>query len=47
MFKTALLFFDIVINCRLEFENRNLKKEKNEIAAYEALMKSEKNKRTE
>jgi len=31
----------------LEYEDRNLRKEKKELAAYEALMKSEKNDKIE
>jgi hypothetical protein len=31
----------------LEYEDRNLRKEKKELAAYEALTKSKKNDRTE
>lgn len=38
---------DLASNCRLEYENRNIRKEKKELAAYEALMKSKKNNRTE
>lgn len=47
LFKTDSRCFDIVLNCRLEFENRNLKKEKKEQAAYEAFIKSQKKERTE
>ncbi|KAG7210554.1 hypothetical protein KM043_012074 [Ampulex compressa] len=36
-----------IILHRLEYEDRNLKKEKKELAAYEALMKSQKSERTE
>ncbi|XP_011153206.1 ethanolamine-phosphate cytidylyltransferase isoform X1 [Harpegnathos saltator] len=36
-----------IILHRLEYENRNIRKEKKELAAYEALMKSKKNNRTE
>jgi len=39
--------FDLASNCRLEYEDRNLRKEKKELAAYEALTKSKKNDRTE
>ena len=34
-------------NCRLEFEDRNIKKEKKELAAYEAFVKSQNIEKTE
>lgn len=38
---------DLASNCRLEYEDRNLRKEKKELAAYEAVTKSKRNDRTE
>lgn len=45
--RTYLSSVDLASNCRLEYEDRNIRKEKKELAAYEALMKSKKNNRTE
>lgn len=47
IFKINLPCCHIVLNYRLEFEDRNLKKEKKELAAYEAFIKSQKKERTE